>query len=207
MRGGGVEQLKATSWADARAGGSQPGVIPAISTRPAERLAVTHYLAAVVDSFTAFFAEHSGNWTARLVLGSQVDLDSFNGEQSVIRQELICIKLPGVLVLYFGKGGIGGISRRVSSHNPDCLSSLGIQECGCELSVVKVLEGPLSQPAARDGVDRVRGTTVDLDEHQQLLFVGAKRIIDSDCPAPQHRHSHAKHLTGTHMAVRLLGSN
>src|SRR5215469_11201738 len=64
-------------------------IITAISARPAQRPAVPLYFPAVVHPFTAFFAPDARNRAARQVLERNVDLDSFDYEQFIIRQQLV----------------------------------------------------------------------------------------------------------------------
>src|SRR5262249_57189701 len=81
-------------------------VVAAVGAGAAKGSAVADYFAAVVDAFTALFAHHARNRTAGLILEGNVDLESFDDEQFVVREELVCIELARISVLYLGKGEI-----------------------------------------------------------------------------------------------------
>src|SRR5215472_13500929 len=141
---------------------SQLRVVPAVGAGATQRPAIAHHFSAVVDALAALLAKHPRDRAAWLVFDRDIDLDSLDNEQFVIRQLLVCIQLTRVPVLYIRERYVSSVPRRVAGYYPDRLACFRVQKRGCELSVIIVLEGALAQPASGDRVDRVRGAAVDL---------------------------------------------
>jgi len=66
---------------------------------------------------------------------------------------------------------------------------------------VAKFEGALAETATGNDGDSVGGATVNFYKGDQSLAIFAARIFDAERGEPEHRQTHAEHLTGTEMAV------
>jgi hypothetical protein len=69
------------------------------------------------------------------------------------------------------------------------------------LAVVQELHGPPAEAASRNGLHRIGGAPVHLNEHHELLPVRSLRIFNADLPHPEQGHADPQHLACTEVAV------
>ena len=174
-------------------------------TTATERVAILiNYFPAVVHAFTTYNTRYTRTRAARSVEISQLNTYQLRLEQLIIRSIRIRLKLSLTFVLYLRITLVGESSRALQSNDPHRALVFGIQKRRCHLSVVNILQTSLSEPHAGHGTDRIRHAPIDLHPHDQLLTIGAARIVNANRLATEQRHTRAKQLARTHVAVQPL---
>src|SRR6185312_13121524 len=76
-----------------------------------------------------------------------------------------------------------------------------VQKRCCYFAVINILQTSLSEPHACHRADRISHTAIDLDPNDQLLFIGATRIIEIKHSTAEQRHTSPEQLSRTHVPV------
>ena len=149
----------------------------------------------------AGIALHSSQRSSGHIFPVDLYVDFHHGKEIVVRHDLIRLELGCIFVFYFREMLFCLLTRLFFCNDPGGLAGFGIDEGRRHLSVIHELHGTVAEAAARNGLDRVRGAPVHLNENDDVLPVPAFRVRDPDCREPEHGHPDPEHLAGAEVPM------
>jgi hypothetical protein len=158
-------------------------------------------LAVIVDAFTAAGADDAGGFVAGHLAGMQGDADPLLGEEVGVGQFAVGEHLLLVLVFDVGIEVAGPLFGGLAGGDADGAVGGEIDEGGGHLAPIAELEGTFAEAATGNDGNGVSGATIDLDEGDEALAVGAFGVFDAEAGATEHGQADAEDLSGAEVAV------
>ena len=158
-----------------------------------------------VDAFATAGADRAIGFVTREFGRVDMDADPVHAKQLVIVQFAIGEHLLPALAFDFRMKLACDFAGGFEGYYADAFVAGEVNEGGCHLSPIAILERALSEPASRDHADGVRGAAVDLDVGDEALAVSAERVINGEGFESKEGHADAEDLSGAHVTVDGFG--
>lgn len=155
----------------------------------------------VLNVFPARIARNPSRWSSRHVLGVYLYANAYEIKKLFVVHDLVRFKLCRVFVRDLREIRLRQETGFLFCRNPDGPASRTMEKrCG-HLAVIHELQGPVSEAATSDGLHRIGGAPVHLDEDDDVFPVCSFRVDNADLPQAEHGHADPKHRARTEVAV------